>query len=377
MRNDAMTLIDSAKSPVKTIFKGAERQPGYASEEARWNAVQQRDEAAEGHFWFSVATTGVYCRPSCAARRPRRENVAFYDHREAAEKAGFRPCKRCRPDLPPRAERQRDLVAVACRALEEGETPPALAELADTAGLSPHHFHRLFKSVTGITPKQYGSARRAGRMKQALKNGADVTSAIYDAGYGGNSRFYEEAAARLGMTATSFRKGAEGKMIRYGIAQAWLGTVLVAATEKGICAILFGDDVSELSDDLARRFPKARFEPAEPGSDFQSWIAQTLRFLEAPQARFELPVDIAGTAFQEQVWRALQTIPSGHTASYAEVAERIGKPAAVRAVASACGANPIAIVIPCHRVVRSDGGLGGYRWGVERKQSLLKRERVV
>ncbi len=349
----------------------------YESDDARWSAVLARDEAAEGLFWFSVATTGVYCRPSCAARQPRRENVAFYEQRAAAEKAGFRPCKRCRPDLPPRAERHRDLVASACRALTAAETPPGLSELAADAGLSPHHFHRIFKAAVGVTPKQYAAAQRTKRMRAALEAGASVTEAIYDAGFGGNSRFYEQADARIGMTATSFKKGGKGMSIRYGTAQSWLGSVVIAATERGICAILFGEDESHLNEDLRARFPKADFEPAEQGSDFQQWIDATLAFLKAPDNLFSLPLDIAGTAFQEQVWQALRNIPAGKTASYADVARAIGKPKSVRAVAQACGANPVAIAIPCHRVVRSDGGLGGYRWGIERKKSLLAREQAA
>lgn len=349
----------------------------YESDDARWTAVLARDEAAEGRFWFSVATTGVYCRPSCAARQPRRENVAFYECRAAAEKMGFRPCKRCRPDLPPRAERYRDLVAAACRALSAAETPPALAELAADAGLSPHHFHRIFKAATGVTPKQYAAAQRTERLKEALESGASVTEAIYDAGFGGNSRFYEQADARIGMTATSFKKGGKGMSIRYGTAQSWLGPVVIAATERGICAILFGEDAKHLNADLRARFPEAHFEPAESDSDFQSWIDATLAFMKAPENGFSLPLDIAGTAFQEQVWQALRNIPAGETASYADVARAIGKPKSVRAVAQACGANPAAVAIPCHRVVRSDGGLGGYRWGLERKKNLLAREQAA
>ncbi|WP_246116909.1 bifunctional DNA-binding transcriptional regulator/O6-methylguanine-DNA methyltransferase Ada [Denitrobaculum tricleocarpae] len=372
-----MTMIDA------DIFSpGSETGPtgstrGYRSDDARWTAVLARDEGAEGRFWFSVMTTGVYCRPSCAARQPRRENVAFYDHRADAERAGFRPCKRCRPDLPPRAERHRDLVAAACRSLSDAETPPGLAELAADAGLSPHHFHRIFKAAIGVTPKQYAAARRADRMKRALRSGVSVTEAIYDAGFGGNSRFYEQADARIGMTATTFKKGGEGMSIRYATAHSWLGPVVVAATERGICAILFGENERGLKSDLHARFPGAVFEPAEPGSDFQQWIDDTLAFMKAPEAQFSLPLDIAGTAFQEQVWQALRRIPAGQTASYADVAQAIGKPKSVRAVAQACGANPVAVAIPCHRVVRSDGGLGGYRWGLERKKDLLARERAA
>lgn len=351
--------------------------PSFASDEERWQAVLRRDEAAEGCFWFSVATTGVYCRPSCPARQPRRENVAFYNCRESAERSGFRPCKRCRPDLPPRAERHRDLVARACRRLSEAEVPPSLAELAGEAGLSPHHFHRIFKASLGVTPKQYAAAHRAGRMKDALDAGVSVTEAIYDAGYGGNSRFYEQADARLGMTATTFKQGGKGVTIRYATGRNWLGPVLVAATERGICAILFGEHDEALVEDLRDRFPTAKLEAAEAESDYQSWIEQTLAFMKAPDTRFALPLDIAGTAFQEQVWQALRAIPAGETASYAQVARAIGKPKSVRAVAQACGANPVAIAIPCHRVVRSDGGLGGYRWGIARKESLLARERAA
>lgn len=372
-----MSMIEAEVSSPGTDKAVPGYAPEYESDEARWTAVLARDEAAEGRFWFSVATTGVYCRPSCAARQPRRENVAFYEQRTAAEKAGFRPCKRCRPDLPPRSERHRDLVAAACRRLSAAETPPVLAELAAHAGLSPHHFHRIFKTTIGVTPKQYAAAQRTERMREALESGASVTEAIYDAGFGGNSRFYEQADARIGMTATSFKKGGKGMSIRYGTAQSWLGPVVIAATERGICAILFGEDEKRLNADLCSRFPEAQFEPAEPGSDFQCWIDATLAFLKAPENGFSLPLDIAGTAFQEQVWQALRNIPAGVTASYADVARAIGKPKSVRAVAQACGANPVAIAIPCHRVVRSDGGLGGYRWGIERKKSLLAREQAA
>lgn len=372
-----MTMIEPDVSLPETRLNAQKLSQAYECDDARWTAVLARDEAAEGRFWFSVATTGVYCRPSCAARQPRRENVAFYAQRAAAEKAGFRPCKRCRPDLPPRAERHRDLVAAACRALSTAETPPGLAELAAAAGLSPHHFHRIFRAAVGVTPKQYAAAQRTDRMRKALEAGASVTEAIYDAGFGGNSRFYEQADARIGMTATSFKKGGKGMSIRYGTAQSWLGPVVIAATERGICAILFGDDESRLKGDLRSRFPEAQFEPAEPDSDFQSWIDATLAFMKTPETRFALPLDIAGTAFQEQVWQALRHIPAGETASYADVARTIGKPKSVRAVAQACGANPVAVAIPCHRVVRSDGGLGGYRWGIERKKSLLARERAA
>lgn len=352
-----------------------ERSLPYNSDDDRWRAVVERDAGAEGCFWFSVATTGVYCYPSCAARRPRRENVAFHATREAAQEAGFRPCKRCRPELPPRRVRHADAVARACALLDAcDEAPPTLEELADEVQMSPYHFHRVFKKHTGITPKQYGAARRAERMRERLADGGSVTDAIYDAGFSSASRFYEKSQEMLGMAPAAYARGGRGETIRWGVATCWLGYVLVAATERGVCAILLGDSRAELSEDLAGRFPRATLEEAAKDSDFTAWVDRTVAFLRDPGGQLDVPLDVAGTAFQQQVWAALREVRAGETASYAEVANRIGKPHAARAVAQACAANPVAVAIPCHRVVRSDGSVSGYRWGEERKRALLRRE---
>lgn len=338
----------------------------------RWDAVRQRDPAADGAFYYSVATTGVYCRPSCAARQPRRENVAFHESCAAAEQAGFRPCKRCRPNEPSLAQRHAAAVAQACRTIEEAEEPPALEALAAAAGLSTYHFHRLFKSATGVTPKAYASAHRARRVQQELGRAPTVTAAIYEAGYNSSSRFYEHAGEHLGMTPTAYRDGGRSTQIRFAVGQCSLGAILVAATARGVCAIQFGDDPAALVQELQDRFPKARLEGGDAG--FERLVAQVVSLVETPAHGLDLPLDVRGTAFQERVWQALRTIPAGSTASYAEIAGRIGSPRAVRAVAGACAANPVAVAIPCHRVVRTDGALSGYRWGVERKRALLARE---
>lgn len=341
-------------------------------DDPRWAAVTRHDPAADGVFYYSVATTGVYCRPSCAARQPRRENVAFHDSCAAAERAGFRPCKRCRPNEPSLAQRHAEAVARACRAIEHAEEPPTLEALAGAAGLSTYHFHRLFKAATGVTPKAYASAHRARRVQQELGRAATVTAAIYDAGYNSSSRFYEHADEHLGMTPTAYRDGGRDTEIRFAVGQCSLGAILVAATARGVCAIQFGDDPATLVRALQDRFPKARLEGGDPG--FERLVAQVVGFVEAPAQGLDLPLDVRGTAFQERVWQALRTIAAGSTASYAEIAGRIGSPRAVRAVAQACAANPVAVAIPCHRVVRTDGALSGYRWGVERKRELLRRE---
>ena len=340
----------------------------------RWEALRRRDPAADGRFVYAVRSTGVYCRPSCAARPARPENVVFYDTNAEAERAGFRPCKRCRPDGPSQSERRADAVARACRLIEEAEEVPPLEELAAAAGLSPHHFHRIFKQATGVTPRAYAEARRAARVAGSLQEAGSVTEAIYEAGYGSSGRFYETAGARLGMTPTAYRRGGAGEAIRFAVGACSLGSILVAATERGICASLLGDDPEELLRDLQDRFPNAELIGGDPG--FETTVAQVVGLVEAPGTGLALPLDIGGTAFQQRVWQALRAIPAGRTASYAEIARAIGEPAAVRAVARACGANPLAVAIPCHRVVRSDGGLSGYRWGVERKRDLLDRERA-
>jgi AraC family transcriptional regulator of adaptative response/methylated-DNA-[protein]-cysteine methyltransferase len=339
----------------------------------RWPAVASRDAKADGSFFYSVRTTGVYCKPSCAARPARPENVAFHATTQDAERAGFRPCKRCKPDAAvSSAALQSAVVADLCRFIESAEHAPTLDELAERAALSPHHLHRVFKAATGLTPRAYAAAHRAKRVRDELTRSSSVTDAIYGAGYNSGGRFYEEANAMLGMTPTSYRAGGEGAQIRFAIAQCALGAILVAQSERGICAILMGDDPDTLAHDLQDQFPKAQLIGGDAG--FEKLVARVIGFVEAPGVGLDLPLDVRGTAFQQRVWQALREIPAGSTASYADIAERIGAPKSVRAVAQACGANHIAVAIPCHRVVRSDGALSGYRWGVERKRSLLQRE---
>ena len=344
----------------------------FATNEARWAAVVARDAAADGVFYYSVRTTGVYCRPSCGSRRARRENVDFHRDCAAAEAAGFRPCKRCRPNEAPLAERQAAAVARACRSIEIADELPSLDELAATAGMSRFHFHRLFRAATGLTPKAYADAHRSERMRNELKRGDSVTNAIYDAGFNSSARFYATAAGALGMNPSEFRAGAPGATIRFAIGQCSLGAILVAASDKGVCAILLGDDPDVLARDLQDRFPKAALVGGD--ATFEQWVAKIVGFVEAPRLGLDLPLDVRGTAFQQRVWQALRDIPVGSTASYAEIAARIGSPKAVRAVAQACAANALAVAIPCHRVVRNDRSLSGYRWGVERKRALLDRE---
>ena len=339
---------------------------------AKWAAVVARDAAFDGMFYFSVETTGVYCRPSCPARRPKRAHVRFHDSAEGAEEAGFRPCKRCRPGQPSLFETQADKVARACRTIETAEQEPRLDELARDAGLSPHHFHRVFKSVLGVTPRAYAAAHRKTRLRETLGNASTITEAIYDAGFNSGSHFYAGAKETLGMTPTEFRSGGAAAEINFAIGQCSLGPILVAATSKGVCAIFFGDDPASLHAALQKQFPRARLVA---GSDtFKDTLAKVVAFVEAPRSKFDVPLDIRGTAFQHRVWEALRRIPPGRTASYAEIAEAIGASGSARAVARACASNPIAVAVPCHRVVRSDGSLSGYRGGVVRKRALLARE---
>jgi AraC family transcriptional regulator of adaptative response/methylated-DNA-[protein]-cysteine methyltransferase len=339
----------------------------------RWDAVQRRDGAYDGVFYYAVRTTGVFCQPSCAARTALRKNVAFYASCADAESAGFRPCRRCRPDLPPLAERQGAAVAKACALIDASDDTLDLDTLAGAVGISKFHFHRLFKAQTGITPKAYAAARRAARVTAHLNGGGSVTDAIYAAGFNSSGRFY--ADTRLGMTPTRYRQGGTGETIRFAIGECSLGAILVAATEKGICAILIGDDPDLLARDLQDRFPHAQLEGADPA--FDKTVATVVGFVEAPNIGMALPLDVRGTAFQQRVWEALRAIPAGVTVSYAELAARIGVPTGARAVAGACAANPVAVAIPCHRVVRNDGNLSGYRWGVERKRILLDREAAI
>jgi len=344
----------------------------FSGDEERWEAVTRRDPRADGAFYYSVRTTGVYCRPSCAARLARRENVRFHSNPEEAERAGFRACKRCRPKEVGLAAQRAAAVAKACRLIETAEELPSLDALAESAGMSRYHFHRVFKSVAGVTPKAYAAAHRARRVREELPNSATVTEAIYGAGFNSNARFYATASETLGMTPTDFRSGGKGASIRFAVGECSLGSVLVAVTEKGVCAILLGDEPGALVRDLEDRFPKASLIGGDAG--FEQWVAKVIGFVEAPALGLDLPLHVRGTAFQHRVWRALREIPPGSTTTYAEVARRIGAPKSVRAIGQAVGANPLAVAIPCHRVVRSDGGLSGYRWGVERKRVLLKRE---
>ena len=341
----------------------------------RWASVVTRSPEADGSFYYAIKTTGVYCRPSCAARLARPENVGFYTTREEAEKAGFRPCKRCKPDRPSLLEQYAAKVTQACRIIEASETAPGLEDLAKRVGVSPYHFHRMFRQVTGLTPRQYAAAQREKRVRHELGYGGaggTVTDAIYGAGYNSNSRFYEKSNKVLGMTPTRYRAGGANAEIRFAIGECSLGSILVAQSDRGICAILLGDDPGKLARDLQDSFPHARLIGGD--DDFEQLVAKMVGFIEAPDIGLGLPLDIRGTTFQQRVWQALREIPVGETASYADIAKRIGSPKAVRAVAQACAANALAVAIPCHRVVRNDGALSGYRWGVERKRALLEKE---
>lgn len=338
----------------------------------RWAAVAARDPQADGRFFYSVQTTGVYCRPSCAARPARPENVAFHATAAQAQAAGFRPCRRCKPDQPSAAAQRAAQVAALCRYIETAEQAPSLAQLAQRAGLSAYHLHRLFKAATGVTPRAYAAQHRAQRVRTELDRSATVTEAIYGAGFNSNGRFYGQSDAVLGMTPTHYRAGGAGTEIRFAVGQCSLGAILVAASSRGVCAITLGDDPQALVRDLQDRFPRAGLIGGDAG--FEQLVARVVGLVEAPGRGCDLPLDVQGTAFQQRVWQALREVPAGRTVSYAELARRIGAPTSARAVAQACGANPLAVAIPCHRVVRVDGGLSGYRWGVERKRALLQRE---
>jgi AraC family transcriptional regulator of adaptative response/methylated-DNA-[protein]-cysteine methyltransferase len=344
----------------------------FVNDEERWAAVQQRDAGADGEFYYAVRTTGVYCRPSCPSRHALRANISFHATAQEAEQAGFRPCLRCKPNLPPLAERQAALVAQMCRLIEEAETEPDLASLAEASGISRFHFHRLFKAQTGLTPKAYAAGVRQRRVQAQLAGGNKVTDAIYASGFNSSGRFYAQSNSALGMQPRAYRGGGHGETIRFAIAQCSLGAILVASTGKGICAILIGDDPDALARDLQDRFPKAELIGAEAG--YERVVAAVIGLVEAPEIGLDLPLDVRGTAFQQRVWQVLRGIPAGRTVSYTELAELVGAPNGARAVAGACAANAIAVAIPCHRVVRTDGSLSGYRWGVERKQLLLERE---
>ena len=344
----------------------------YATDAAKWRAVVAKDGNADGHFFYSVKTTGVYCLPSCASRPARRENVAFYATPEAAEQAGFRSCKRCWPKGPRLADEHTKAVAKACRVIESADELPTLDALAKAVGMSAYHCQRVFKKVTGLTPKKYATACRLQRVRAELPKRQTVTDAIYRAGFPSSGRFYAKSAETLGMMPANFRNGGCDTTIRFAIGECSLGSVLVATSEKGVCAIALGDDPDVLARELQDQFPKANLIGGD--SKFERTIAKVIGFIEAPQLGLDLPLDVRGTVFQQRVWQALREISTGSTASYTDIAARIGTPRAVRAVASACAANTLAVAIPCHRVVRHDGKLSGYRWGVERKRALLARE---
>jgi len=346
-----------------------------ATDDARWRAVLARDAAQDGAFVYAVRTTGVYCRPSCPARHARRENVRFFADGPAAEAAGFRPCRRCCPDGPSLAERHAAAIARACRLIAASETPLTVARLAAAVGMSPFAFHRHFKAITGVTPVAWRAGLQAQKMRESLGASGGVTAAIYEAGFGSSSRFYEKSADMLGMTPTAFRKGGKDARIRFCIARCTLGALLVGASDRGVCAISMGDDPEALIRAFQDRFPNALLVGDDP--DFGGLVARVVALVENPSTPVDLPLDMRGTAFQQRVWQALRAIPAGETATYAEIARRIGQPSAVRAVAQACGANPVAVATPCHRIIRTDGDVSGYRWGVARKQALLARERAA
>ncbi|AJQ97144.1 bifunctional DNA-binding transcriptional regulator/O6-methylguanine-DNA methyltransferase Ada [Gynuella sunshinyii] len=338
-----------------------------------WQAVVDRDPDFDNVFVYGVITTGVYCRPSCPSRRANRENVQYYPTPSMAEKAGFRACRRCHPEDTSGLSEQARTVELLCRYIDRAETMPTSLELAEVAGWSQYHMQRVFKRYVGLTPRRYAAGRRAERVRDELSKQTTVTSAVYSAGYNTGGRFYDEADRILGMSPKAYKKGGTDTRIRFAIGECSLGAILVAQSEKGICSIQMGESPQSLIEELQDAFPAAELVGGD--ADFEAVVAQVVGLIEHPFQTLDLPLDIRGTAFQRKVWAALQSIPPGQTASYLDVAEMIGSPKSVRAVAQACGANKLAVAIPCHRVIRNDGGLSGYRWGVERKQTLLERER--
>jgi AraC family transcriptional regulator of adaptative response/methylated-DNA-[protein]-cysteine methyltransferase len=338
-------------------------------QDPRWQAILRRDKAWDGKFWYSVASTGVYCRPSCPSRACNPENVTIHDTLEAAKETGCRACLRCRPEeIAPATA----IVARACRLIEAADAPPSLKELAAAAGLSPFHFHRLFKAGTGVTPRAYAAAHRAARLRENLCRGQTITQAIFDAGFNSSGSFYADSNARLGMTPKVFRAGGANEVLHFAIGECALGSILVASSAKGIAAILIANDPEALIRELQDSFPKAELAGGDAG--FEGLVARVVGLVEGQPSESGLPLDIRGTAFQQRVWQALRQIPAGETVSYTELAKRIGAPNSVRAVAGACAANKLAVAIPCHRVVRNEGAISGYRWGVERKRLLLEME---
>jgi len=342
------------------------------SQDPRWASIVARDRTADGTFWYSVATTGVFCRPSCPSRRANPKNVRLYESVAAAEAAGFRACRRCNPGGLSIEAANNAIVAKACKLIDEAGETLSLAQVADSVELSPHYFHRLFKKATGLTPKAYAVAGRSARLREGLTKAATVTEAFHEAGFGSNGRFYEASTGVLGMSPTHYRAGGAQEVLTFAVGQCSLGAILVASSAKGVAAILLGDDPQRLVRDLEDRFPRAKLVGGDAA--YEQLVAQVVGMVEAPAHGLALPLDVRGTAFQQRVWLALREIPAGKTETYSNIAERIGSPRSVRAVAGACAANAHAVAIPCHRVVRHDGGLSGYRWGVERKRELIDRE---
>lgn len=344
-----------------------------------WKAVESRDASRDGSFVFAVRSTGIYCRPSCPARRPRRENVRFFQVPEAAEQAGFRACRRCHPRRARTSDPQIELVRRICHLIDEhDEEQPTLQTLSAETNVSAHHLQRTFKGIMGITPRQYADSRRLSEFKSKVRNGASVTEAMYDAGYGSSRGLYEKSAAHLGMTPATYGRGGKGMRINYTIANCEFGRLLVAATERGICSVALGDAEAELTAGLFAEYPNASIDAQDTSISprLNVWVENVLASLNGQTPRIDLPLDIQATAFQWRVWEELRRIPFGETRSYQQIAAAIGKPKAVRAVASACAGNHAALIIPCHRVIRGDKSLGGYRWGIKRKQQLLDLERT-
>ncbi len=346
----------------------------FTDEEACWQALSDRNREADGHFVYAVKTTGIYCAPSCPSRQPNRQNVEFFADAAQAEAADYCPCKRCRQGRLSLQQQYSQQVEQACRLLENAEKTPKLEEIASQVGLSAWHFHRIFKTFTGLTPRAYAIAKRQQRVRETLVASSSITDAILDAGYASNGNFYAHSPASLGMTPRAYRAGGKGVAVWFAIGRCSLGDILVAESPRGICAILLGDSPQALIENLQDHFPHAQLLGND--TDFEHRVATVVGFVDQPVAELNLPLDIRGTAFQQRVWHALRTIPPGETLSYSQVAERIGSPKAVRAVAGACAANLLAVAIPCHRVVKNDGNISGYRWGVARKKSLLEKEQL-
>lgn len=370
--------IEMPTIPIPTASKSKRT----SSDGRRWMAVLTRDRTADGEFVYAVRSTGIYCRPSCPSRKPRRQQVKFYALPDAAEQAGYRPCKRCRPRTIPLHKPLALAVATVCREIEErlqeeANDPSAaklkLFALSATAKMSPHQLQRAFHNLMGISPRQYADAQRMKRLKSQLKKGEDVTTALYDAGFGSSSRLYERAPSHLGMTPATYRQGGAGMEIQYTLADTPLGRMLVGATARGISALYLGNSDTELKAALEKEYPRASIRKSR--NELESWVARIVRHLRGREPHLDLPTDVQATAFQRRVWEELRRIPYGTTKTYSQVARAIGKAKAVRAVARACATNPTSVVVPCHRVVRKGGNLAGYRWGLERKQKLLEMER--